>query len=93
MKKLNSSWHFDCLLSKWCFYTLAEFIEHVESSGFTEYDGYGSFVYLDKDFNLYEEDADVISICRQYSFSTIEELQEKMSTDDYKLFAVLWFNK
>lgn len=94
LKKLSDDFDLRCLLDKWCFYTLKDFIEQLECKGITDNDGYGEFVYIDKDFNLYKDTyTDVIEACNCYDFFTIEKLQEEFSTEEYKVFGVFWFNK
>ena len=95
------------LTDDWCFMSLTDFIDDVEKDCLLDYDGDGEFIYIDKEGVMYTKDNEYIhpsvieDIIREASkgkicFSRVDAakaIREKYTEDEYKPFAIFWYNK
>ena len=95
------------LTDDWCFMSLIDFIDDVEKDCLLDCDGDGEFIYIDKEGVMYTKDNEYIrpsvikDIIREASkgkicFSRVDAVKavrEKYTEDEYKPFAIFWYNK
>mgnify|MGYP006908840978 CR=1 FL=1 len=98
-----TDYHIGKLTDDWCFMSLINFFNHVEEGYLIDDDGYGEFIYIDKNGTMYlkEDDhiypsdiQDLISeIGITYCYEAVKIIREKYNEEDYKVFAVFWYNR
>lgn len=95
------------LTDDWIFFSLSNFISDVEHGCFMDYDGYGEFIYIDKNGIMYTKEnecfcpSEIVKIINfvyknnkmASCIDVAKALREKYSNSDYKLFAIFWYNK
>lgn len=96
------------LTDDWCFMSLTDFIDDVEKGCLLNCDGYGEFIYIDKEGVMYTKDNEYIYPSaikdtireaaggRLLFFSiagAAKAIREKYTEDEYKPFAIFWYNK
>lgn len=96
------------LTDDWCFMSLTDFIDDVEKDCLLDCDGYGEFIYIDKEGVMYTKDNEDIYPSaikdtireaaggRLLFFSkagAAKAVREKYTEDEYKPFAIFWYNK
>lgn len=96
------------LTDDWCFMSLTDFIDDVEKDCLLDCDGYGEFIYIDKEGVMYTKDNEYIYPSaikdtireaaggRLLFFSkagAAKAVREKYTEDEYKPFAIFWYNK
>lgn len=96
------------LTDDWCFMSLTDFIDDVEKDCLLDCDGYGEFIYIDKEGVMYTKDNEYIypsaikDTIREAAggrllFLSIagaaKAVREKYTEDEYKPFAIFWYNK
>lgn len=106
--KLLDDYNISHLFDDWCFKSLVDFADDVESGGIIDYDGYGEFIYIDKKGTLYTKLDEYIYpseigkiISEEASkedifftcFDAAKAIREKYTDGEYKPFAVFWYNR
>ena len=96
------------LTDDWCFMSLTDFIDDVEKDCLLDCDGYGEFIYIDKEGVMYTKDNEYIrpsvikDTIREAAGSRLlfftragaaKAIREKYTEDEYKPFAIFWYNK
>lgn len=109
MSKFNKlrSYNIENLTNDWIFMSLTRFSDNVEKECLLDYDGYGEFIYIDKDGIMYTKEdecihpSDIHDLISEAAkgkiifdcFDAAEVIREKYTEGDYKLFAIFWYNK
>ena len=83
------------LLDEWIFMKIDKFFEYFDAGGITDYDGWGEYIYADKDNNLYVDEDNHIDFDELYKYdsSDLNRFVKKKSNKEYRLIGVFWYNK
>lgn len=101
--KLKDSYYIKQLTDDWCFVSLTSFISRIKEGYLIDNDGYGELIYIDKNGTMYlkEDDhiypSDIQDLISEtgvtYCYDVAELIREKYGEEDYKVFAVFWYNR
>lgn len=105
-KKIRDSYYIKKLTDDWNFMSLINFYRNVDEEYFIDFDGYGEFIYIDKngtmylkeDEHIYPSDIQNLIISETgkkhlYCYEAVKIIREKYSEEDYKVFAIFWYNR
>jgi len=95
------------LTDDWCFMSLTNFADDVETECLLDYDGNGEFIYIDSHGEMYTKTdewihpSDIHKVISEAAkgeifFSCIDAakaIREKYTDGEYKPFAIFWYNK
>lgn len=95
------------LTNDWVFTSLIDFIDNVQRGGLIDYDGFGEFIFVDKQGQLYLKESahfypsEIMSTIKEIkkdsrlytNHDVATEIRKKYQENGFTPFAVFWYNK